>query len=131
VKLLIDANLSPTWIAFLAGHRIDALHWTSVGDVRAPDEAIMEWARSRSHVVFTHDLDFGALLAITRARGPSVLQLRTHDTLPAAAGDLVVRAIRQHSGALDNGALVTVHPRAARVRILPIGSPEQDRTSRD
>jgi hypothetical protein len=37
----------------------------------------MQYGREHGYVVFTHDLDFGALLALTRARGPSVLQVRT------------------------------------------------------
>ena len=29
--------------------------------------SVMEWARSNGYIVFTHDLDFGAILAATRA----------------------------------------------------------------
>jgi predicted nuclease of predicted toxin-antitoxin system len=70
--------------------------------------------------VFTHDLDFGALLALTRARGPSVIQVRAQDVLPDAIGDLVARVLAEHAAALESGALVTVEPYAARVRVLPI-----------
>jgi hypothetical protein len=31
---------------------------------------IMTWANGTGHVVFTHDLGFGALLAATDAQGP-------------------------------------------------------------
>jgi hypothetical protein len=34
---------------------------------RAEDKALMTRARTHSHVVFTHDLDFGTLLATTGA----------------------------------------------------------------
>lgn len=34
----------------------------------------MAYARANGLVVFTHDLDFGVLLALTRGAGPSVLQ---------------------------------------------------------
>lgn len=44
---------------------------------------VMGWARENGHVVFTHDLDFGTLLALTRASGPSVVQVRAHDVLPS------------------------------------------------
>jgi len=33
----------------------------------------MSYAQDHGYVVFTHDLDFGTLLALTRARGPSVV----------------------------------------------------------
>jgi predicted nuclease of predicted toxin-antitoxin system len=42
----------------------------------------MAWARENGHVVLTHDLDFGTLLALTRANGPSVVQVRAQDVLP-------------------------------------------------
>jgi hypothetical protein len=60
---------------------IDARHWSEVGDLRAPDAEIMQWARQHGCVVFTNDLDYSALLAATRASGPSVLQVRTQDVL--------------------------------------------------
>ena len=76
MKLLIDMNLTPDWVPFLATHGIDAVHWSTVGNPRAPDDEIMSWAFTSAHIVFTHDLDFGTLLAKTRAGGPSVFQLR-------------------------------------------------------
>lgn len=76
MRFLIDVNLSPAWVGLFASHNIEAIHWTSIGDPRAPDDAIMRHARDNRYVVFTHDLDFGTLLALTRALGPSVLQVR-------------------------------------------------------
>jgi predicted nuclease of predicted toxin-antitoxin system len=63
VKVLVDVNLSPGWAAVLAAHHIEAVHWTSVGDPRATDAELMGYARDHGYVVFTHDLDFGTLLA--------------------------------------------------------------------
>jgi predicted nuclease of predicted toxin-antitoxin system len=37
----------------------------------------MEWARARKYIVFTHNLDFGSLLAATGVDTPSVVQVRT------------------------------------------------------
>ena len=101
------------------------MHWSAVGDPRARDRVLMEWARSNNHVLFTHDLDFGTLLALTKADGPSVIQARTHDVIPQYLGPLVVRAIRQHDTLLEAGALVTIDEARARVRILPIGPRRQ------
>jgi predicted nuclease of predicted toxin-antitoxin system len=67
-------NLSPAWVPVLRAAGYDARHWSAVGDPRAPDPQIMEWARAHGHVVFTHDLDYGTLLATTRAEGPSVIK---------------------------------------------------------
>jgi predicted nuclease of predicted toxin-antitoxin system len=113
-------NLTPAWVDFLQGHAISAQHWSSVGDPRAEDRTIMDYARSNGFVVFTHDLDFGNILAVTHARGPSVIQLRTEDPVPAAMGALVIAAIEEHRGYLDRGALITVEPEKLRARVLPI-----------
>lgn len=59
IKLVIDMNLSPDWIPVLNDHGWQAIHWSAVGDPRASDRTIMEWAVKHEHVVFTHDLDFG------------------------------------------------------------------------
>jgi predicted nuclease of predicted toxin-antitoxin system len=120
MRVLVDVNLSPTWVATFAAQQIEAVHWTSVGDPRATDEEILRYARDHEYVVFTHDLDFGTLLALTRSVGPSVLQVRTQNVLPAAIGDLVMRVVAEHAHALEAGALVTVDERNARIRILPI-----------
>ena len=83
MKLLVDMNLSPDWVAVLTQAGWETAHWSGVGNLRAADSEIMAWARQHGHVVFTHDLDFGTLLALTQAEGPSVIQVRTQDvTLP-------------------------------------------------
>jgi predicted nuclease of predicted toxin-antitoxin system len=82
----------------------------------------MEWARQNQHVVFTHDLDFGTLLALTRSAGPSVIQARAHDVLPEHLENIVVDAIQRDQNELEQGAIVTVDELRAKVRVLPIGS---------
>ncbi len=79
----------------------------------------MEWARENGYVVFTHDLDFGTLLATTRAQGPSVIQVRTQDVMPQSLGSRLVQILRQYESALEKGALITVDEAKSRVRILP------------
>jgi predicted nuclease of predicted toxin-antitoxin system len=120
MKVLVDVNLSPAWVPVLIEGGFDALHWTSIGDARAPDAEIMTHARDHEQVVFTHDLDFGTLLALARAAGPSVVQVRAQDVLPDVLSDLVLRALREHAQALETGALVTIDAASSRVRILPI-----------
>jgi predicted nuclease of predicted toxin-antitoxin system len=122
MKLLLDMNLAPLWCDALRRHGLEAVHWSEVGDPRAPDAVVMEWARSNGCVVVTHDLDFGALLAATRASGPSVVQIRAQDILPAALEDLLVNVLRQHASALEAGALVVADPMRSRVRLLPLHS---------
>jgi predicted nuclease of predicted toxin-antitoxin system len=119
LRLLLDMNLSPEWVAELSRHGYDAVHWSTVGDPRAADITIMAWARSNGYVVFTHDFDFGTLLALTHAAGPSVLQVRGQNILPEQMGALVIAALHQYSAELTRGAIVVVEERKSRVRVLP------------
>jgi predicted nuclease of predicted toxin-antitoxin system len=120
LKLLVDMNLSPLWIEALEARSFEATHWSQVGDPRAPDRNILEWARREGYVVFTHDLDFARLLALTHAEGPSVIQLRSQSVLPDEAGTLVFTALQQHADLLEQGALVVIDAATSRARILPI-----------
>ena len=123
VKLLIDVNLPPKWVPVLKGLGWPAVHWSHIGDPRASDDTIMAWARQNDYAVFTHDLDFGAMLALSGASGPSVLQVRSQDVLPEHLADVVSAALRQHGADLAAGALVVVDQNRARVRLLPIRTP--------
>lgn len=120
VKILIDMNLSPDWVPLLQDAGWSAVHWCTVGDARATDRTIMDWAVANGYVVFTHDLDFGTTLALTHEAGPSVLQTRARDVLPDRLGRTVIATLREHEADLERGALVVVDEGKSRVRILPI-----------
>jgi predicted nuclease of predicted toxin-antitoxin system len=120
VKLVIDMNLSLEWVAELASHGWSSVHWSTVGDPAAEDFAIMAWALTNGYVVFTHDLDFATMLALTHATGPSVLQARGQNVLPEDIGAEVVAALQQYDTALAAGALVVVDLKKSRVRVLPL-----------
>ena len=57
---------------------------------------LMTWARTHKHIVFTNDMDFGALLAMTRAVGPGVVQIRDQDLMSEDLASLVTSILRQH-----------------------------------
>ncbi|MEY4808571.1 MAG: hypothetical protein RLZZ206_2960 [Cyanobacteriota bacterium] len=118
--LLVDMNLSTEWIPLLqaAGHT--AVLWSEVGDPRAPDTVLMQWAIAYDYTVFTHDLDFGTMLAFSGAEGPSVLQVRCLNVLPEAIGTLVLSVLLAYADEIEQGALVVADERRARVRILPL-----------
>lgn len=120
MKVLIDMNLSPAWVETLAEAGFEALHWSAIGDPRAPDRRILKWAGSNGYVVLTHDLDFGAILAVSDASGPSVLQLRTRDISPEHLGPLVCEALTDYAAHLEGGALVSLDETTRRARILPL-----------
>ncbi len=120
MKIVIDMNLSPAWVPVLsqAGH--EAVHWSAIGETIAADREILAWARDHGHLLFTHDLDFGAILAATRMNSPSVVQLRAQDITPEHAQGLLLDVLDRFAGSLSRGALISVDESSARVRMLPI-----------
>jgi len=120
MKILLDMNLSPLWVPFLAQHGFESVHWSDAGAATARDTEIMEYARTGEFVIFTHDLDFGTLLAMTQSGGPSVIQIRAQDVLPDAIGHQVVNSLNETRTHLETGALVTIDPVKYRIRLLPI-----------
>lgn len=120
LRILVDMSLSPGWAPALRRGGWTAVHWSTVGDQGATDREIMDWALAHHHIVFTHDLDFGTMLALSHSTGPSVIQVRTRDVLPDDLEGTVVAAIRQLETELAAGALVVVEPDRNRVRILPL-----------
>jgi predicted nuclease of predicted toxin-antitoxin system len=123
MKLLIDMNLPPAWVAVLedAGH--EAVHWSQVGDPRAADVVLMQYARDHGLVVFTHDLDFGALLAASGVDSPSVVQARTQNVMPEVLAVPVLEVLESHAAAIEAGALIVIDETVTRVRILPLKRP--------
>ena len=96
------------------------MHWSTVGPFDARDSEIMAWAKEHSAIVFTHDLDFGMILAATKANAPSVIQVRTQDVSPLALHKTLFAAIHQYQTLLESGALIIVDQRRLRARILPL-----------
>ena len=121
MKLLIDMNLSPRWVEVLSQAGLMAVHWSQIGARDAADSEIMLYAAQNGWCVFTHDLDFSAILAATGTVRPSVIQVRSDDVSPEGLSEMVLSAIQQHDEALERGALLTLDPARARVRILPLG----------
>ena len=120
LRILVDMSLSPDWVPVLRCSGLQAVHWSAVGAPGAADREIMAWALAHHHVVFTHDLDFGTMLALSQAAGPSVIQVRARDVLPDNLEGRVIGAIRQHEAEIASGALVVVEVGRNRVRVLPL-----------
>lgn len=119
MKLLVDMNLSPQWVPLLQGEGWQTVHWSNIGKPNAPDQEIFNYALSNGYVILTHDLDFGAILASTKANGPSVFQVRSQDVTPGHLGPLLLSALHQFQKYAEDGALITVDENRIRARILP------------
>ena len=120
MKLLVDMNLSPSWVDRLARHGFEAVHWSTIGAATAPDHEILAWAHQHGSVLVTNDLDFSAILAAGVAEGPSVVQIRTQDLLSDAAVTIVAKALEAHRDEIERGALLSIDEAGTRVRVLPL-----------
>ena len=120
MNLLIDMNLSPAWVEEFKRHGINSAHWSTVGKPDAPDNIIMDWARANDFVVFTHDLDFGTALALTKAEKPSVIQVKTQNVTIPHLSKMVISAINTYAYLLEKGALIVLDEDKKRIRILPL-----------
>ena len=72
---MLDENLSPRVRDLLTSTGHDPVHVRDLGLDRAPGELVLAAARDHRRIVITADADFGALLARTHARSPSVVYL--------------------------------------------------------
>jgi predicted nuclease of predicted toxin-antitoxin system len=120
MKVVVDMNLSPIWVQVLRGAGFDATHWRDIGQRDAEDSTVLDWAKQHGYVVLTHDLDFGAILAASRADAPSVIQFRVGDPLPSVHAEMVIGAIKRFEAELRDGALISIEPGRARARFLPL-----------
>jgi len=121
MRLLVDMNLTPRWVAALSTGGHEPVHWSAVGAIRAADSAICQYARDHGFVLITNDLDFPRILAHTKKAKPSVILLRGEPLVPEVRGEAVLGAIFGCTAELEAGAILTIdwsdRPRA---RLLPL-----------
>jgi predicted nuclease of predicted toxin-antitoxin system len=120
MNLLLDMNLSPAWKPLLEDHGWQTQHWREIGAASASDAEIMTWAKAHGCCVVTNDLDFSAILAATRASGPSVVQIRGQDLSPTILGTTLLSVLDAARYTLQRGAILTLDVRTSRIRTLPI-----------
>lgn len=113
-------NLSPEWVQEFELHDIQAVHWSTVGAFDAPDNLLIDWARINGYIIFTHDLDFGTALALTKAEKPSIIQVRTQNVTTAHLSTMVISTIKSYNEMLIKGALIVLDEDRSRIRILPL-----------
>ena len=122
MTVLLDVNLSPDWIEFLACHGFEAIHWSSIGAGDAPDTQILAHVVKANCILLTQDLDFGTILSATKATRPTVVQIRAGRVKPLTLGLQVVAALKQIPNQPAQEAMITVEWKRTRLRVLPIDS---------
>ena len=120
MKFIVDMNMSARWVQALVGAGYDARHWSSIGMGDATDAQIVTVARTDNAIVLTRDLDFSAIVAITRLQKPSVVHLRDEDNFSPATVAHVLMTLKAFEMQLQSGAILSIAGHRARIRLLPL-----------
>jgi predicted nuclease of predicted toxin-antitoxin system len=118
--LLLDQGLPRSTTLYLRDAGLNSDHVGDVGLASAADSTILAWARDHNQMVVTLDADFHAQLALSGARGPSVIRIRMEGLKAKQLADLLVRVLEQCRDDLKSGAMVTVTESTVRIRHLPL-----------
>lgn len=120
MKFLADMGISPRVVEELRLRGHEAVHLQEQGLGSLPDPEILRKAREEGRTLLTHDLDFGELLAASGGNLPTVIIFRLKDMRAPNVSLHLFDLVDRHAGALQQGVLVSVTERKARIRSLPI-----------
>ena len=121
MKLLLDQGLPRSTVRHLAGMGIAAEHVGDLGLARAADTPFSTWPANVRPSWSLLDADFHALLATSRATGPSVVRIRIEGLNGERLASLLVQVLAVAGAEIEAGAVVSVTAHRIRVRLLPIG----------
>lgn len=122
MRFLVDENLSRRLPELLAAYGHDAVHVADAGLRSASDDEVLQAARRNDRILISADTDFGTLLAMERADGPSVILIRritNRRVLPLAA--VIEANLAELAADLEAGCVVVFDADRIRVRRLPLG----------
>jgi predicted nuclease of predicted toxin-antitoxin system len=121
--VLLDQGIPRDAATILRERGFDCTHVGEIGMAKAADPEILALARERDAIIVTLDADFHAFLAVSSARGPSVIRLRVQGLDGLATAMVILKTIENFHHELSAGALVTVKSAKTTCRRLPIGNP--------
>jgi predicted nuclease of predicted toxin-antitoxin system len=119
---LADMGVSLRVVDWLRSSGHDTIHLRDEGWQSLSNGEIIQKAIREERIVLTFDLDFGEIVAASRATSVSVVLFRLRNT----RADFVIRRLKivlgQSAQELAQGAVVLVEDERHRVRKLPIGA---------
>jgi predicted nuclease of predicted toxin-antitoxin system len=120
IKILLDQGLPRTAVKTLKERGWDVVHTGDVGLSRAPDRAIIEYAKSEKRVIVTLDADFHAILAVDNESEPSVVRIRQEGLKGPALAALIQDIWPSIVEPLRTGALISVTEKSIRIKSIPL-----------
>lgn len=120
MKFLANMCISMRTVKWLRQQGYDVVHLGEEGLHRLPDDQVLEKARTEKRIVLTMDLDFGYLLAISKASLPSTVLFRLEDQRSEVVNERLAEVLVRCREDLERGAIVVVTESTIRVRRLPI-----------
>lgn len=119
MRWLVDNALSPELADLLAAAGHDAVHVRAVNLHRAEDSAVLKAAADEKRVLISADTDFGGLLTLGLAKGPSVVLFR-HGAPRRSSEQAALLLANLETVAVDlvTGAIVVIQKDRLRVRRL-------------
>jgi predicted nuclease of predicted toxin-antitoxin system len=120
MRFLVDMPASPTLVQWLSQRGHDAVHAQEIGLATVGDSLILARARNEGRIVITVDLDFGRLLAMSEAEGPSVILFRGGNYSEIEMQNLLARVLDSVSEEAMAKAICVVDRKRIRVTRLPL-----------
>lgn len=121
IRLVLDQGIPRDAATRLRALGYECMHAGEIGMGRSADDAILAWSLGKNAIVVTLDADFHAILAVSRASGPSVIRLRMQGLGAHEVVELVQKVLTGFGDDLERGSLVTVKAQKTTCHRLPIG----------
>jgi predicted nuclease of predicted toxin-antitoxin system len=120
MKILADIHISPRTVDYLQTIGHDVLRVDSILPANAKDYEIVEFASKSERVILTQDLDFSAIIALSKSMKPSLISLRLSSSRIEFVNEILERILPQLEKEIVYGVIVSVEDERVRIRRLPL-----------
>lgn len=121
MKLIADVNISQHVVQHLRQVGVDVVRVPELLDARAPDHEIVAHAARLEATIVSHDQDFSALLAVSGATQPSLINIRVSYVDAKRLAASIQAVLREAETDLKRGSIITIDDLGVRIHQLPVG----------